>query len=151
MPDHRGGTAIPLQPTRPCGVLFGGRHLLSGAAATAVRRRGYQEGLWRSCPARARFERAVFGDVRLHSGGQPFLPERTGSRQRRGVLQGRYEVQVLDSYANVTYPDGQAAAVYGQYPPLWIPAARRENGRATTSCSAARDSATPVSCSARPE
>jgi len=31
---------------------------------------------------------------------------------------GRYEVQVLDSYDNQTYPDGQAAAVYGQFPPL---------------------------------
>ena len=30
----------------------------------------------------------------------------------------RYEVQVLDSYRNVTYPDGQAAAIYGQFPPL---------------------------------
>jgi hypothetical protein len=29
-----------------------------------------------------------------------------------------YEVQVLDSYDNVTYADGQAAAVYGQFPPL---------------------------------
>ena len=31
---------------------------------------------------------------------------------------GLYEVQVLDSYGNDTYPDGQAGAVYGQYPPL---------------------------------
>jgi hypothetical protein len=31
---------------------------------------------------------------------------------------GLYEVQVLDSYNNETYADGQAAAVYGQYPPL---------------------------------
>lgn len=31
---------------------------------------------------------------------------------------GRYEVQVLDSWRNDTYPDGQAAALYGQYPPL---------------------------------
>jgi hypothetical protein len=29
-----------------------------------------------------------------------------------------YEIQVLDSYENKTYADGQAAAVYGQYPPL---------------------------------
>ena len=29
-----------------------------------------------------------------------------------------YEIQVLDSYNNVTYADGEAAAVYGQYPPL---------------------------------
>jgi hypothetical protein len=30
----------------------------------------------------------------------------------------RYEVQVLDSYQNRTYADGQAASVYAQYPPL---------------------------------
>lgn len=29
----------------------------------------------------------------------------------------RYEVQVLESFDNVTYADGQAAALYGQYPP----------------------------------
>jgi hypothetical protein len=29
-----------------------------------------------------------------------------------------YEVQVLDSYRNDTYADGQAAALYGQTPPL---------------------------------
>ena len=31
---------------------------------------------------------------------------------------GRYEVQVLDSYENVTYYHGQAGAVYKQYAPL---------------------------------
>jgi len=31
---------------------------------------------------------------------------------------GLYEIQVLDSYENKTYADGEAAAVYGQYPPL---------------------------------
>ena len=31
---------------------------------------------------------------------------------------GEYELQVLDSYQNDTYPDGQAGAAYGQYPPL---------------------------------
>ena len=40
-------------------------------------------------------------------------------RGNSGVfLMGRYEVQVLDSYGNKTYPDGQAGALYGQYPPL---------------------------------
>src|SRR5947207_4642219 len=40
-------------------------------------------------------------------------------RGNSGVLHmSRYEVQVLDSFHNVTYPDGQAAAIYGQYPPL---------------------------------
>ncbi len=45
-----------------------------------------------------------------------------GDSQGRGnsgvFLLGRFEVQVLDSYENPTYPDGQAAAMYGQYPPL---------------------------------
>ena len=45
-----------------------------------------------------------------------------GNSQNRGnsgiYLQGRYEVQVLDSYQNPTYADGQAGALYGQWPPL---------------------------------
>jgi hypothetical protein len=31
---------------------------------------------------------------------------------------GLYELQVLDSYENPTYPDGQASSIFGQYPPL---------------------------------
>jgi Domain of Unknown Function (DUF1080) len=45
-----------------------------------------------------------------------------GESQERGnsgvFLMGLYEIQVLDSYENKTYADGQASAVYGQYPPL---------------------------------
>jgi hypothetical protein len=45
-----------------------------------------------------------------------------GESQGRGnsgvFLLGKFEVQVLDSYQNLTYPDGQASAIYGQYPPL---------------------------------
>ncbi len=33
-------------------------------------------------------------------------------------LMGLYEVQVLQSHGNPTYPDGQAGAMYGQLPPL---------------------------------
>ena len=53
-------------------------------------------------------------------------------------------------YENRTYPDGQAAALYGQYPPLvnaCAPAGR--SGRPTTSSSAARGSMPPASSSAR--
>ena len=47
------------------------------------------------------------------------LPRRSiQGRGNSGVLiMGRYELQVLDSFDNLTYPDGQASAVYGQYPP----------------------------------
>jgi hypothetical protein len=51
-----------------------------------------------------------------------------GDSQQRGnsgvYLLGKFEIQVLDSYQNRTYPDGQAAAMYGQYPPL-VNASRR--------------------------
>jgi len=40
-------------------------------------------------------------------------------RGNSGVyLLGRYEIQVLDSFENETYPDGQCAAIYGIRPPL---------------------------------
>jgi hypothetical protein len=62
-----------------------------------------------------------FGDVQLHVEWATPLPA-VGEDQDRGnsgvFLMGRYEVQVLDSYGSVTYPDGQAGAVYGQYPSL---------------------------------
>lgn len=45
-----------------------------------------------------------------------------GDSQGRGnsgvFLNGVFEIQVLDSYNNVTYPDGQASAMYGQFPPM---------------------------------
>ena len=65
--------------------------------------------------------RDSFGDMQLHLEWASPDPPR-GEDQDRGnsgvFLMGRYEVQVLDSYKNITYADGQAAAVYGQYPPL---------------------------------
>jgi hypothetical protein len=49
-------------------------------------------------------------------------PDITGKSQGRGnsgvLLMGRYEIQVLDSFQNPTYADGQAGAIYGQWPPL---------------------------------
>lgn len=62
-----------------------------------------------------------FGDVQLHIEWASPNPSR-GEGQDNGnsgiFLMDSYEVQVLNSYGNKTYPDGQASAVYGQYPPL---------------------------------
>ncbi len=65
-----------------------------------------------------------FGDIQLHGEWQE--PEDvTGAGQSRGNsgfwFQSRYEVQVLDSFNAPTYADGQAGAVYGQWPPLVNP------------------------------
>ncbi len=62
-----------------------------------------------------------FGDCQLHVEFREPSPP-TGESQERGnsgvFLAGLYEIQILDSYDNPTYADGQAAAVYGQAPPL---------------------------------
>jgi hypothetical protein len=62
-----------------------------------------------------------FGDFQLHL--EFATPAQvTGNGQGRGNngvnIYGLYEVQVLDSYNNETYADGQAAAIYGQTPPM---------------------------------
>lgn len=66
--------------------------------------------------------REAFGDVQLHIEWMAPNPPRGRDQDRgnSGVFfgGGRYEVQVLDSYRNATYADGQAAALYGQFPPL---------------------------------
>jgi len=63
----------------------------------------------------------AFGDCQLHIEWRtPAKVEGEGQdRGNSGVfLQGRYEVQVLDSYNNPTYSNGQAASIYKQYIPL---------------------------------
>lgn len=62
-----------------------------------------------------------FGSCQLHV--EFATPKEVkGDGQGRGnsgvFLMGKYEVQVLDSYENKTYPDGQAGALYGRQKPL---------------------------------
>ena len=61
-----------------------------------------------------------FGSIKLHL--EFATPKEVkGSSQGRGnsgvFFCGQYEVQVLDSYNNISYADGQCAAIYGQHPP----------------------------------
>ena len=69
--------------------------------------------------------REKFGDCQLHIEWQEPAGI-TGFGQDRGnsgvYLMSRYEMQVLDSYRAPTYADGQAGAIYGQFPPLVNPA-----------------------------
>jgi hypothetical protein len=115
--------AGPAPPPADALVLFDGRDLSKwrsgdGSPAKWKVTAGYAE----VAPGSGMIQTADgFGDVQLHIEWAAPNPPR-GSDQDRGnsgvFLMGRYEVQVLDSWQNVTYPDGQAAAVYGQYPPL---------------------------------
>jgi hypothetical protein len=63
----------------------------------------------------------AFGNCQLHlEFREP--AEVKGSGQARGnsgvYIMGKYEIQVLDSYNNSTYSNGQAGAVYKQHVPL---------------------------------
>ena len=65
--------------------------------------------------------RDEFGDFQLHL--EFATPAKVESNsQGRGnsgvMIYGDYEVQILDSYENRSYADGQAGALYGQTPPL---------------------------------
>ncbi len=64
----------------------------------------------------------LFGDIQLHIEFK--IPRAAKKREgqksgKSGIyLMGKYEVQVLNSFENETYPKGQAGAVYEQYAPL---------------------------------
>jgi mannose-6-phosphate isomerase-like protein (cupin superfamily) len=112
----------PVPPPADATVLIGTRddlgawQMMDGSPASWTMSHGVVEtgkGLMRT--------RAEFTDFQLHvEFATPH--EVKGDSQGRGnsgiFLLGKFEVQVLDSYHNPTYPDGQAAALYGQHPPL---------------------------------
>jgi len=119
------GDSVNLSPAaapQDATVLIGSRadlnawQMMDGAPATWAMSNGVLstgKGLIRT--------RAEFTDFQLHV--EFATPsEVKGDSQERGnsgvFLLGKFEIQVLDSFHNPTYPDGQASAMYGQYPPL---------------------------------
>jgi hypothetical protein len=58
-----------------------------------------------------------FGDCQLHIEWCVPKGKGQGGGNSGVFLMGRYEIQVLDSFENVTYADGSAGAIYGQHPP----------------------------------
>ncbi len=114
---------LPVLPPSDAVMLFDGTDLSNwrdaeGEDAKWTTKDDYMESVPNSGYV---YSAGVFGDVQLHVEWAAPLPAK-GRSQGRGnsgvFLMGLYEVQVLDSFENDTYADGQAAAVYGQYPPL---------------------------------
>ena len=69
------------------------------------------------------YTKEKFGDCRIHlEWATPAEFKANAQGQNRGnsglFLPGHQELQILDSFENETYADGQAAAVYGRHPPM---------------------------------
>ena len=114
---------LPLGPPSDAVVLFNGKNLdewraVDGGPAKWI----IKDEVMESVPGSGYvFTAKSFGDVQLHVewAAPAQVQGKSQGRGNSGVfLQGLFEVQVLDSFDNVTYADGQAGAVYGQYPPL---------------------------------
>jgi hypothetical protein len=114
---------LPGRPPSDAVVLFDGKDLSKwahkdGSAAKWKVENGYFEVVPKTGYI---YTREPFGDCQLHVEFSEPSPAK-GESQDRGnsgvFLQGLYETQVLDSYQSKTYADGEAGAIYGQYPPL---------------------------------
>lgn len=113
----------PAKPPSDAVVLFDGTSLTAwraekGGPAPWKVENGYMEVVPHSGEIITKEE---FGDSQVHVEFRTPSPPKGNSqgRSNSGVfLYGIYEIQVLDSYNNLTYADGQASAVYGQSPPL---------------------------------
>lgn len=104
-------------------VLFDGKDLTKwqdngGRDAAWKVENGYTETAPRGGSIRTR---GKWSDFQFHVEWSAPTPAK-GSGQGRGnsgvLINGMYEVQVLDSFEAKTYPDGQAGSLYGQAPPL---------------------------------
>jgi hypothetical protein len=104
-------------------ILFNGKDLsewqsMKGTAATWKVKDGYIQ----VNPSTGNIQtKKVFGDCQLHIEWK--TPDTVnGEGQGRGnsgvFLMGRYELQILDSYRNRTYSNGQAGSIYKQHIPL---------------------------------
>ncbi len=122
-PGTPGTQDSPGRPPSDAVVLFDGKDLSKWAHKDSSPAKWKVENGYVEVAAKTGYiyTRDAFGDSQLHiEFAEPAAPkEESQERGNSGVfLMGLYEIQVLDSYENKTYADGQAAAVYGQYPPL---------------------------------
>jgi hypothetical protein len=103
-------------------VLFGGDQLDAWQGSDGAAKWTVADGYFQAAPRTGNIRtRAQFPDFQLHL--EFATPaEVRGQGQQRGnsgvLINGMYEVQLLDSFNNPTYPDGQCGAIYGQTPPL---------------------------------
>ncbi len=109
------GGAILVKPPSDAVVLFDGKSVDAWTAAWEIK-----DGAMVATKSDTQTKQS-FGAIQMHFEWR--LPagrkvDGQGGGNSGVFLMGIYEVQVLQSHGNMTYPDGQAGAMYGQLPPL---------------------------------
>lgn len=108
------GGAVSVAAPSDAKVLFDGKGTEAWNGKWKV-----EDGILVASPGRLK-TKEEFGDCQLHIEWRVPADRKVDGQKggNSGVfLMGKFEVQVLESHRNVTYPDGQAGAMYGQYPP----------------------------------
>jgi len=113
-------------PPSDAEVLFNGKDLskwkdAKGGPAAWTVRDGYVEVAPKTGDI---YTREEYGDIQLHVEWRTPAPLKPGNvwQGNSGVfLFGVFELQVFESSRNMIYADGEAGAMYGQYPPLVNP------------------------------
>lgn len=119
----------PGQPPSDAIVLFNGKDMTGWVTRDGRPARCQVSGGVMACRSGVGdiFSQETFRDAQIHvEFSVPSMPEQKDQMKgNSGVyVHGCYEIQILDSYENPTYPDGSCAAVYGFAPPL-VNASRR--------------------------
>ena len=129
-PVNPGNPATSVAPSDAI-VLFNGKDLSAWTKAGSEAPAGWtiKDGILEVAPGTGDIAtRQPFGDCQLHI--EWSIPSGNTCKGQHGCNSGvfflsRYELQILESSANVTYVDGMAGSLYGQYPPL-VNAARAQ-------------------------
>ena len=108
-------------------VLFGGKDLSAWSKAGSDAPAGWsvKDGVATITAGSGSIAtRQSFGDCQVHI--EWMVPVELKCDSQHGCNSGlffhsRYEIQILNSSGNVTYADGMAGSLYGQYPPMVNP------------------------------
>lgn len=115
------GESAPAEPPSDAIVLFDGTDLAQWEAGSEKARWELVDGAMVVNGTGSIQTVQEFGDCQLHLewASPAEVESESQGRGNSGVfMMGRYEIQILDSHENPTYADGQAAALYGQEPPM---------------------------------
>lgn len=108
--------AVSVKPPADAVVLFDGTNLNAWESPTWEIKDGAMVAAKKDLVSKE-----SFGAIQLHAEWRCPAGRKVNGQSggNSGIfLMGLYEIQVLQSHENKTYPDGQAASLYGMMPPL---------------------------------